>query len=214
MNPKVSARLAFVCLGVLALMDSVLLLGGLFSTLSIAPRGDYNKPMMIVAAVVPFFMMAALGMYLILRSTTLAMRHFSEIPQTEAGISGTDLQRLTFVCLGLFIVISAIPGIGSFVALLISLNKSEEATFFTKLRLGEYVGRLIQFAVGIFLIASVGGWKLFNGTTSDKATPTASEAICPNCGHPFHPQAYNYEAKEKTCSACGHSLPERLFENT
>ena len=51
MNRKVSARLAFVCLGVLAFMDSVLLLGGLFSTLSIAPRGDYNKPLMTVAVV-------------------------------------------------------------------------------------------------------------------------------------------------------------------
>jgi hypothetical protein len=214
MNPKISARLAFVCLGVLALMDSVLLLGGLFSTLSIAPRGDYNKPMMIVAAVVPFFMMAVLGIYLILRSTTLAMRHFSETPQTEAGISVTDLQRLTFVCLGVFIVISAIPGIGSFVALLISLNKSEEATFFTKLRLGEYVGRLIQLAVGIFLISSDRGWRLFYRTAPDKATLPVSEAVCPNCGHPFQPQDYNYEAKEKICSACGHSLPETLFENT
>ena len=214
MNPKVSARLAFVCLGVLAFMDSVLLLGGLFSTLSIAPRGDYNKPLMIVAAVVPFFMMAALAIYLILRSSTLAMKHFSETPQTEGGIPATDLQRLTFVCLGVFIVISAIPGIGGFVALLISLDKSEAVTFFTKLRLGEYVGRLVQFAVGIYLIVSVGGWRLFKRTAPDKVTVTVSEAVCPNCGHPFHPHDYNYEAKEKTCSACGHSLPESLFEHT
>jgi ribosomal protein S27AE len=214
MNPKVSARLAFVCLGVLALMDSVLLLGGLFSTLSIAPRGDYNKPLMIVAAVVPFFMMAALGIYLILRSTRLAMKHFSETPQTEGGIPATDLQRLTFVCLGVFIVISAIPSIGSFVALLTFLNNPEAVTFYTKLRLGEYVGRLIQLAVGIYLIVSVSGWRLFKRAAPDKVTVTVSEAVCPNCGHPFHPQDYNYEAKEKTCSACGHSLPETLFENT
>ena len=214
MNPKVTARLAFVCLGVLAFMDSVLLLGGLISTLAIAPRGDDNKPLMIVAAIVPFFMMTALAIYLILRSSTLAMKHFSEAPQTERGIPAMDLQRLTLVCLGVFIVISAIPGIGSFVALLTSLNKTEEVTFFTKLRLGEYVGRLIQFAVGTYLIVSVGGWRLFKRIVPNKVTVTVPEAVCPNCGHLFHPQDYNYEAKEKTCSACGHSLPERLFEHT
>ena len=41
-------------------------------------------------------MMAALAIYLILRSSTLAMKHFSETPQTEGGIPATDLQRLTF----------------------------------------------------------------------------------------------------------------------
>jgi len=157
MNTRVAAKLAFICLGVLALIDAILLLGSVFATFAIAPRGDCNRLLMTVGGTVPFFIIAALAIYLLLRSNALAVKHFPEVSRTEELVSLKDLQRLTFVCLGLFLLISAIPGTSSFVVLLSSLKKSVEVDLFTKLRIGEGVGRVIQLAIGIYLIVAVGG---------------------------------------------------------
>lgn len=214
MNSKTIAKLAFVCLGVLALIDAVMLLASLLSTLAVAPREDYNRPLMISAAAMPFLILMSLSIYLISRSSVLSMKHFSEVQRTTVVVPETELQRLVFACLGIFILISSIPGICSFVALIASLKRTEDLDFFTKIRLGGYVGHVVQFGVGTYLIVRVRGWRLLKKAAVDKATSSVPQSLCPNCGNPLSLHDYNMEAKVKLCSACGHSLPERLFEFT
>ena len=79
-------------------------------------------------------------------------------------------------------------------------------------RIGEHIGHVIQFTAGARLIWVGGGWGLFKRGVPDKVAEAAPEAVCPNCGRSFHPQNYNPEAREKLCSACGHSLPENCFD--
>jgi hypothetical protein len=214
MNIRVLASVAFTILGCFALYSAVFVLQGLLSIPGYPEEYQGNLILIVVAAAFPLLLLVTGGIALITQRDRLAswVVPDSGVDQAEPG----ELPELAFALLGLYLVISTLPSLGSLAVSLIDFRSWQDAENFEHVfrsNLGHYAGTLAQFVAGgcLFLYArSIGSWWRRRGLKkAEKPAPPPS--ICPSCGEPFDPGDYRKSVEEKQCSTCGEPLPDSFF---
>ena len=216
------AKLTFVISGIFALIASLPLLQALV-TMPFSPEETRGHTVVIVLAwLVPFLILVLTGVVLIARREQLARWLFSDSEQQEpAGVKTDEIQDLAFAVLGIYLVVSTLPNLGSVASALINLRGLE--TFHEYLgvfrdNLMFYLGTITKLIVGIYLFMyahSAGNWwrKRKKSRSHVKAPPPEpATATCPNCSHQFNPVEYRLNADIRLCSNCQKPLPDELFE--
>jgi hypothetical protein len=208
------ASVAFTILGCFALYSAVFMLQGLMSIPGYPEEYQGNLILIAVAAAFPLLLLVTGGVALISQRDRLASWVVPHSGEEEAETG--QLPELAFALLGLYLVMTTLPSLGSLAVSLIDFRGWEDSENFEHVfrsNLGHYAGTLAQFVGGgcLFLYArSIGSWWRRRGVkkTEKPAMPSCS---CPACGEPFDPADYRESVEEKRCSKCGESLPDGLF---
>lgn len=218
MNIRVLASVTFVMLGCVALYSSILMIHGLLSIPGYADEYEGNLFLIIVAFAFPMVLLVTGGVALITQRDRLASWAAGDQGKEEEGEEADpgQLPELAFALLGLYLVISTLPSLGSLAVSLIDFREWEDfesAVPVFRSNLGHYAGTLVQFAVGgyLFLYArSIGRWWRRRAAKRPEIPPS-SPSTCPTCGEAFDPIDYRQSAEEKRCSNCGELLPDAMF---
>lgn len=215
-------KLTFVITGIFALIASLPLLQAL-TAMPFFPEETKGRTVVIVLAwLLPFLILVFTGVGLIIRRERLVRWLFpADSEQQEQAVVRIDqIQDLAFAVLGIYLVVSTLPNLGSVASALINLRGSE--TFHEYLgvfrdNLMFYLGTVTKLIVGAYLFMyahSVGNWwrnRPKSRSHKQSASGPATTA-CPNCGHQFSPADYRIDADIRVCSNCQKPLPDELFE--
>ncbi len=211
------AVVAFVVLGIIALLYSVSLLQGLLMFPFFQDEFE-GKPWAVgLAWAFPFLLVVAGGVFLLVKRSWLAAWISHEGHEGPSEESSEQLPALAFAILGLYLVVSNLPSLGSLAGQLIILRAMENFQDFLpafRTNLGHYLGTLAEFVVGGYLFINardVGRWWRRRGKKlPEDATPASHQ--CPECGTPFDPNDYRDGASERLCSKCKAEIPNQAFE--
>ena len=222
MQTRDLAKLTFVITGIYALIASLPLLQAL-ATMPFFPEETRGHTVVIILAwLLPFLILVFTGIGLIIRRDRLAQWLFPEIEQPEPTVARNDqVEDLAFAILGIYLVVSTLPNLGSVASTLINLRGSE--TFHEYLgvfrdNLMFYLGTITKLIVGTYLFMyahSAGHWWRERKRSRSHVKPEPQEpatATCPNCSHQFSPAEYRLDADIRLCSNCQEPLPDELFE--
>jgi hypothetical protein len=216
MSMRILASVAFTILGCVALYSAVLMLQGLLSIPAYMEEYQGNLLIIVVAIAFPLVLMVTGGLALILQRDRLATSVVGEADEGVGEIDSAQIPELAFALLGLYLVITTLPSLGSLAVSAIDYRGWEDTAQFEHVfrsNLGHYAGTLAQFVAGgcLFLYArSLGSWWRRRGVKKAEK-PVAPPTICPACGGAFDPTDYRASIEEKRCSQCGELLPDKLF---
>jgi hypothetical protein len=216
MNIRVMASVAFAILGAVALYSSILMIQGLLSIPAYADEYEGNHFLIIVAFAFPLLLMVTGGIALITQRDRLATWVAGDSGEEGEESEPGQLPELAFALLGLYLVISTLPSLGSLAVSLIDFRGWEDfesGVPVFRSNLGHYAGTLAQFVAGgcLFLYArTIGSWWRRRGSKKAER-PVTPPCCCPACDHPFHPGDYRESVEEKRCSNCGELLPDGVF---
>jgi len=217
MNVKDMAALAFVVLGIIALLYSVSLLQGLLMFPFFQDEFEGKAWAVGLAWAFPFLLVVASGVFLIVKRSWLAAWISREAYKGPSEESSEQIPALAFAILGLYLVVSNLPSLGSLAGQLINLRAMESFQNFLptfRTNLGHYLGTLAEFVVGgyLFINARDAGrwWRRRGGKPTEDATPASHRG--PECGTPFEPSEYRDGVSERLCSKCRTEIPEAVFE--
>ena len=209
------AALAFVVLGIIALLYSVSMLQGLLMFPYIQDEFEGKAWVVGLAWFFPFLLMVASGVFLIVKRSRLAAWISYEDYDGPSKESSEQLPALAFAILGLYLVVSTLPSLGSLAGQLINLRAMESFQDFLpafRTNLGQYLGTLAEFVVGGYLFINardVGRWRRRGLKPSVEVTPVLHR--CPECGTPFEPSEYREGVAERLCSKCRAEIPDEAF---
>jgi len=213
MRSRNIAAMAFTFLGVLALLHGLSVVQAILMLPSF-PADEEVNPIPIYAAYgLSLVLVVSLGAFLIVRRFRLA----TWLSLDEEPSSGPEPwawgPELAFSVLGLYLVISTLPTLGTLAAQLISLRAFEGIEQFPQAlpgSLGNYVGTLAELVVGAYLFMNaprVSSWWRRRIAEPAGAPERSGEApTCPQCGTPFDPGDYRDNAPTHRCSRCGGEL--------
>jgi hypothetical protein len=207
--------------GIYSLIASVPLLQALVTMPFFPEETEGNTVVIVVAWLLPFLLLVLTGVVLIARRDQLARWIFADVEaKTPTLVEIDDIQDLAFAVLGIYLVVSTLPNLGSVASALINLRGSE--TFHEYLgvfrdNLMFYLGTITKLIVGAYLFMyahSIGGWwrKRKNSRANDRSPSLGPvRSACPDCGHRFSPADYRSDADVRLCSNCQKPLPEEFF---
>lgn len=216
MNIRVLASVAFTILGCVALYSAVFLLQGLLAIPAYQEEYRGNLMLITVAMAFPLLLVVTGGIALITQRDRLAAWVVTESDERVDEAESGQLPELAFALLGLYLVISTLPSLGSLAVSAIDYRGWEDTTQFEHVfrsNLGHYAGTLAQFVAGgcLFLYArSIGSWWRRRGEKKPKKKVVPA-STCPACREAFDPADYRDAAEEKRCSKCGEFLPDSMF---
>jgi hypothetical protein len=216
MNIRVLASVAFTILGCVALYSAVFLFQGFLALPAYQEEYQGNLMLITVAMAFPLVLVVTGGIALITQRDRLAAWIVSESDEERVAADSQQIPELAFALLGLYLVITTLPALGSLAVSAIEFRGWEDAEQFDyvfRSNLGHYAGTLAQFVAGgcLFLYArNIGSWWRRRGEKKPKEKPVP-RFICPACREPFDPTDYRDAAEEKRCSKCGESLPDSMF---
>ncbi len=217
MNVKGLAVVAFVVLGIIALLYSISLLQGLLMFPSFQDEFEGKAWAVGLAWAFSFLLVVASGIFLIVKRSRLAAWISYECYEGASEESSEQLPALAFAILGLYLVVSTLPSLGSLAGQLINLRAMESFQDFLpafRTNLGHYLGTLAEFVVGGYLFINardVGRWwRRRGGKPTEDATPASHR--CPECGTPFEPSEYREGMSARRCSKCKAEIPDTAFE--
>ncbi len=217
MNVKDLATVTFVVLGIVALLVSVSILQGLLVFPFFLEDFEGNTLAIVLAHVFPFILLVTTGVLLIVKRSRLAAWVSHDIYEDSSEESSEQLPALAFAILGLYLVVSTLPSMGSLAGQLINLRAMESFQDFLpafRTNLGHYLGTLVEFVVGGYLFINardVGRWWRRRGKKLSEDSTSASHR-CPECGAPFESSEYREGVSEKRCSKCKAEIPDQAFE--
>ncbi|MCD4750278.1 MAG: zf-TFIIB domain-containing protein [Thermoanaerobaculales bacterium] len=165
----------------------------------------------------PLFLMVASGVFLIVKRSRLAAWISHDIYEDPSEESSKQLPALAFAILGLYLVVSTIPSLGSLAGQLINLRAMENSQDFLpafRTNLGHYLGTLAEFVVGGYLFINARDvarwWRRCGKKLSEDGTPASHQ--CPECGTPFEPGEDRDGVAKRLCSKCRAEIPDAVFE--
>lgn len=122
-----------------------------------------NHALLMFCSLVPIALLLAAGIFLLLQSDRLALRMAGPVSEdgSGAGISPHVFQSIAFSLLGLFLCVSAIPGLFGILWNILALNEATPAEMRTKVAseswaLGARLG--LQFLLGLWLFFGAKGF--------------------------------------------------------
>ena len=213
-NIRALASVAFTILGCVALYSAVFMIQGLMSIPAYPEEYQGNLVQIVLAFGFPLVLLVTGGIALITQRDRLA-RWVAHEAGDEHADSG-ELADLAFAVLGLYLVITTLPSLGSLAVSAIDFRGWEEAENYAHVfrsNLGHYAGTLAQFVVGgcLFLYARpIGAWWRRRGVKKAEK-PASPPCVCPSCNEPFDPSHYREAVEDKRCGSCGEKLPDSLF---
>jgi hypothetical protein len=216
MNIRVLASVAFTILGCVALYSAVLMLQGLLSIPAYMEEYQGNLFVIVVAIAFPLVLMVTGGFALISQRDRLATSVVGEMDEEVGEADSAHIAALAFALLGLYLVITTLPSLGSLAVSAIDYRGWEDTQNYEHVfrsNLGHYAGTLAQFVAGgcLFLYARpIASWWRRRGLKKAKK-PAASSFTCPACGAGFNPLDYRESVEERRCSKCGEFLPDSMF---
>jgi len=159
------ARLAFVITGIFAIIASLPLLQAL-ATMPLFPEETRGNTVVIILAwLLPFLILIVTGVGLIVRRDHLAQWLFPDSEhQDPPGARIDQIQDLAFAVLGIYLVVSTLPNLGSVASALINLRGSETFHEYLGVFRGSlvfYLGTITKLIVGAYLFMyahSIGNW--------------------------------------------------------
>jgi len=220
MNSNQLGSVAFVFLGVVALIFSVGILQALIAIPFYTEEFGVNPALIVVAYVFPFLLLLVSGTLMILKRHRLAQwvnpeSESAPMPEQPAGLSA-----LLFAVVGIYLVVSTLSDLGSLTGQLITLRAwpgigDQPSVFWSNV--GHYLGTLAEFVIGGYLFLNargIGRW--WNSRKELQERETVAEPTlpqCPQCSTPFDPTEYQSTISEKRCSKCRAVLPASEFSN-
>ncbi len=164
---------------------------------------------LLLAYLVPMVLLLLLADHLIRRHRAIARGFYPEDETREGSLSAEDLRSILLRVLGVYFVISALPGVLGFASGLAFFCKTggDGQSLLDDSRLwdhfAQYVGVLLQAAIGIFLYR-----RGHLPSRKPKAAPkNEADGNCPECGRGYRLANYRDDAAERSCSFCGALLP-------
>lgn len=220
MNSNQLGSVAFVFLGVLALIFSVGILQALIAIPFYTEEFGVNPALIVIAYVFPFLLLMVSGILMILKRHRLAQWVNPEsepapIPEQPAGFSA-----LLFAVAGIYLVASTLPDLGSLAGQLITLQawsgiRDQPSVFWSNV--GHYLGTLAEFVIGGYLFLNARGIGRWWNSRKERQEPEVvvepTLPRCPQCGTPFDPSEYQSNGSEKRCSKCRTVLPASKFND-
>jgi hypothetical protein len=211
------AIVVFVGLGIITLLYSVSILQGLLAFPFFLEEFEGNTVAIVLAHVFPFILLVTTGVLLIVKRFRLAEWISREAYEGPPEQSSQQLPALAFAILGLYLVVSNLPSLGSLAGQLINFRAMGNFQDFLpafRTSLGYYIGTLAEFVVGGYLFINardVGRWWQRRGEKLPKDVNPESHR-CPECGTPFEPSEYREGVSERRCSNCKAEIPDSAFE--
>ena len=218
MNSNQLGSVAFVFLGVLALIFSVGILQALIAIPLYTEEFGVNPALIVVAYACPFVLLLALGTLMILKRQRLAQWVNPESESTPVEEQPAGLSALLFAVAGIYLVVSTLPDLGALAGQLITLRAwpgigDQPSVFWSNV--GHYLGTLAEFVIGGYLFLNARGigrwWNSRKERQETEAVVEQALPLCPQCNTPFDPSEYQYGVSEKRCSKCRTVLPESEF---
>ena len=216
MKSKNLAALAFAILGIFTLGSSVSILQGLLTIPFFAQEFEGKIAGLVLAYLFPFVLMVTAGVYLIVKRYRLAAWVVFDAQDGESEQSCTELPDLAFAILGLYLVVSTLPSLGSLAGQLINLRAMESFQDFMpafRANVGQYLGTLAKLLIGgyLFLYArDVASWWRRRGP-KQSAEACATIHTCAHCSSAFDPDDYR-EGQERRCSVCKAEIPNAVVK--
>ncbi|MEN8164491.1 MAG: hypothetical protein ABFS37_10215, partial [Acidobacteriota bacterium] len=142
MSIKNLAALAFVVLGIIALLYGVSMLQGLLAFPFFLEEFEGKAWAVGLAHVFPFILLVTFGVLLIVKRSRLAAWISYEFHEGPSEESSEQLPALAFAILGLYLVVSTLPSLGSLAGQLINLRAMESFQDFLpafRTNLGHYL---------------------------------------------------------------------------
>ncbi len=194
-------KLAFVLTGIYALIAALPLLQALISMPFFPEEYSGRGAVIVLAWLLPLLVLVSTGIGLIVRRERLVQWLFQDSDNHEsAALRIEEIQDLAFAVLGIFLVISTLPKLGSVASALINLRGMENIQEYLGVfrdNLMFYLGTIAKLIVGSYLFMyahSVGNWwrnrKNPRSRVKPARDPGPTPTSCPNCGHDFNPADY------------------------
>lgn len=208
MRARDAAEIAVSVVGLLAFVFAIGLLSGIAWTIQVAADSWAQRALVISAYVLPFAFLMVLSGYLLRNAGTLAARTFPDGSEDAGPVRADDLERLAFSVLGLWLVLTHVPGllaIGGQVAAYAMGTRPPSGTV-----LLDTLGTLLDVAAGVALFyrgSEIVRWL----RRVDRSRKVRERPSCPSCGQAFDPADYRADATERLCVRCRSPLPEALF---
>ena len=160
MNKREIGSLAFKLAGIYALILATSLIHSIFYVIGLfqgtSPYSEptiYARVALAIGLPLPFLLLVALGVFLIVKSDKLSGRMFGEsIERMEPSPSGREIQAIAFSVLGIFMFALALPK-GMQVIINI-FYKLDDPSLRKQIRIGTWAtaaGMTAQMILGIFL---------------------------------------------------------------
>lgn len=156
MDKKQIASLGCKFLGIYSIIQSIPLLGNVFQVFAFAKDDSSFGVSLLLSALLPFLMMAALGIGLLVFSDKFAQKMASAnfSVNSHNSLSAKDLQSIAFSVVGLVMIALAIPKIFQIGWNVHALQSAGDQRDFQELLRQNWSFTLatgIQFLIGIFL---------------------------------------------------------------
>ena len=156
MNQTQLTQVALKIVGILAIIQSIPILGSFFQTLSIIDEKLASKSLMIIGTLVPFVLMAASGFCLIAFGNRFAEKMFPHINQSTGmgGVYSKELQAIAFSVVGILLMVFAIPHLAGLIwNYHVISNAGDEMPLRSILEKNRSytIRTIVQFLIGFFL---------------------------------------------------------------
>ena len=220
MNSNQLGSVAFVFLGVVALIFSVGILQALIAIPFYTEEFGANPWLIVFAYVFPFLLLLASGTLMILKRHQLARWVNPEVESAPLPDQPAGLSALLFGVVGIYLVVSTLPNLGSLAGQLITLRAwpsiGDQPSIFWS-NVGHYLGTLTELVIGGYLFLNARGlgrwWDSRKGRQGPEAVVEPVLPLCPQCSTPFDPSEYQSSVSEKRCSKCRAVLPDSEFHD-
>lgn len=216
MNSKHLAAVAFAVLGLAALLSSVPILQGLMMFPFYPDVWDGKTFAMLLTWLFPLAVLVTAGVFLIVKRFRLAAWVVFDSNEIDSERAWKELPDLAFAVLGLYLVISSLPSLGSLAGQVVNLKAApslQESLPTLRASLGFFLGTLAKFVIGGYLFINareVGGWWRRGGKTERNGSE--GPGTCPECDSPFDVDDYREAASVRLCSKCKAEIPDTAFE--
>ncbi len=219
MNSRDLARLMFVGLGVICLIYAIAMFSSIALVFSLDIQDGLPRILSFAAPLLPLVCFGWLAAHLI-RYRVRYSEHLFPEPQTRTGgLSADDLHIVGLSLVGVFLVVSALPGfvryafsVAGYVYQAVSERSVVTGDFAPpsagySFMLEELLASAGRLALGVVLVLTPRKLTSFLlHRHEQKDVPTPEKLACPDCGHAYSPSDYREDVDAIYCSKCRRQL--------